>query len=208
MNRRRPPAAATKILRIFLWIGFTHHQQGNHRDAINSYGEALAKNPGYALAHVNKGRAYMDLKEYERAIECFNDAIRSEPDVGENYYNVGFAYMQQKKYQKAADFFRLALLQEQSAAEDVQQDGRSVPSSSARTIWLKSTSARPTRRTRSKPPVTDATAIRRRSDDESKKGKSSRLALFSLAVSGECASCQLRSLAVLLPTTATDRTTD
>ena len=97
--------------RIFLWIGFTHHQQGNHRDAINSYGEALAKSPGYALAHVNKGRAYMDLKEYKRAIECFNDAIRSEPDVGENYYNVGFAYMQMKEYKKAADFFRLALLQ-------------------------------------------------------------------------------------------------
>ncbi|MBA4106749.1 MAG: hypothetical protein C0485_13415 [Pirellula sp.] len=98
--------------RIFLWIGFTHHQQGNHRDAINSYGEALAKNPGYAIAHVNKGRAYMDLKEYERARECFNDAVRSEPDVGENYYNVGFAYLQEKKYQKAADFFRLALLKD------------------------------------------------------------------------------------------------
>lgn len=97
--------------RIFLWIGFTHHKQGNHRDAINSYGEALAKAPGFALAHVNKGRAYMDLKEYKRAIECFNDAIRSEPDVGENYYNVGFAYMQMKEYQKAADFLRLALLQ-------------------------------------------------------------------------------------------------
>ena len=98
--------------RIFLWIGFTHHQQGNHRDAINSYGEALAKSPGYALAHVNKGRAYMDLKEYKNAIECFNDAIRWEPDVGENYYNVGFAYMQMKDYKKAADFFRLALLQD------------------------------------------------------------------------------------------------
>ena len=97
--------------RIFLWIGFTHHQQGNHRDAINSYGEAIAKSPGFALAHVNKGRAYMDLKEYNKAIECFNDAIRSEPDVGENYYNVGFAYMQLKQYQKAADFLRLALLQ-------------------------------------------------------------------------------------------------
>lgn len=98
--------------RVFLWIGFTHHQQGNHRDAINSYGEALAKAPGFTLAHVNKGRAYMDLKEYKKAIECFNDAIRWEPDVGDNYYNVGYAYMQLKDYRKAADFFRLALLQD------------------------------------------------------------------------------------------------
>ncbi|WP_428307585.1 tetratricopeptide repeat protein [Lacipirellula sp.] len=98
--------------RIFLWIGFTHHQQGNHRDAINSYGEAIAKAPNFALAHVNKGRAYMDLKEYKRAIEAFNDAIRSEPDVGDNYYNVGYAYLKMKEYKKAADFFRLALLQD------------------------------------------------------------------------------------------------
>jgi tetratricopeptide (TPR) repeat protein len=98
--------------RIFLWIGFTHHKEGNHRDAINSYGEALAKAPNFALAHVNKGRAYMDLKEYKKAIDCFNDAIRSEPDVGENYYNVGFAYMQMREYKKAADFLRLALLQD------------------------------------------------------------------------------------------------
>lgn len=95
--------------RVFLWIGFTHHQQGNHRDAINSYGEALAKAPGFTLAHVNKGRAYMDLKEYKKAIECFNDAIRWEPDVGDNYYNVGYAYMQLKDYRKAAYFFRSAV---------------------------------------------------------------------------------------------------
>ena len=98
--------------RVFLWIGFTHHKDGDYREAINSYGEAIAKAPDFALAHVNKGRAYMDLKEYERAIESFNHAIRSEPDVGEYYYNVGFAYMQLKKYQRAADFLRLALLQD------------------------------------------------------------------------------------------------
>lgn len=98
--------------RVFLWIGFTHHKQGNHRDAINSYAEAIAKAPNFALAHVNKGRAYMDLKEYKRAIDSFNNAIRSEPDVGEHYYNVGFAYMQLEEYQRATDFLRLALLQD------------------------------------------------------------------------------------------------
>ena len=98
--------------RVFLWIGFTHHKEGNYRDAINSYGEAIAKSPDFAMAHVNKGRAYMDLKEYKRAIESFNNAIRSEPDVGEYYYNVGFAYMQLEQYQRAADFLRLALLQD------------------------------------------------------------------------------------------------
>jgi tetratricopeptide (TPR) repeat protein len=95
--------------RVFMWIGFTHHQQGDYRKAIESYSEAISKAPNFALAHTNKGRAYMDLKEYNRAIESFNSAIRSEPSVGEHYYDVGFAYTKLKDYQKAEHFLNLAL---------------------------------------------------------------------------------------------------
>jgi tetratricopeptide (TPR) repeat protein len=98
--------------RIFLWIGYTHHTEGDYREAIDSYNEAIAKAPNLALAHVNKGRAYMDLREYRRAIESFNNAVRSEPTVGEHYYNVGYAYMRLREYRKAVDFFNLALQQE------------------------------------------------------------------------------------------------
>ncbi|RIK87185.1 MAG: hypothetical protein DCC67_02120 [Planctomycetota bacterium] len=98
--------------RIFLWIGYTHHTQGDYRAAIDSYNEAIAKAPNLALAHVNKGRAYMDLEEYRRAIESFNNAVRAEPTVGEHYYNVGFAYMKLGEHKKAADFLNLALQQD------------------------------------------------------------------------------------------------
>jgi tetratricopeptide (TPR) repeat protein len=95
--------------RVFMWIGFTHHQQGDYREAIKSYSEAISKAPNFALAHTNKGRAYMDLKEYERAIESFNSAIRAEPSVGEHYYDVGRAYTKLEDYQKAEHFLNLAL---------------------------------------------------------------------------------------------------
>jgi tetratricopeptide (TPR) repeat protein len=98
--------------RIFLWIGFTHHKQGEYREAIEAYSQAIAKSPAFALAHTNKGRAYMDLQEYDKAIESFNDAIRAEPDVGEHYYNVGFAYIQLEEFQTAVDFLNLALRQD------------------------------------------------------------------------------------------------
>jgi tetratricopeptide (TPR) repeat protein len=98
--------------RVFLWIGHTHHVQQNYRDAIASYNEAIAKAPHFALAHVNKGRAYMDLKEYGRAIECFNEAISVEPGVGEHYYNTAFAYMQMDNAKKAVDFLNIALAKE------------------------------------------------------------------------------------------------
>jgi tetratricopeptide (TPR) repeat protein len=95
--------------RVYLWIGFTHHKQGNFRDAITAYNQAIAKSPTLATAHVNKGRAYMDLREYRKAIQCFNDAIRVEPANGENYYNTGFAYLQLKNPQKAEFFLDIAL---------------------------------------------------------------------------------------------------
>jgi tetratricopeptide (TPR) repeat protein len=98
--------------RVFLWIGFTYHKQGDFRQAIDSYGESISKSQRFALAHVNKGRAYMDLGEYDRAIESFNRAIGAEPTVGEHYYNVGFACIQLEDFQKAVDFLNLALHQE------------------------------------------------------------------------------------------------
>jgi tetratricopeptide (TPR) repeat protein len=98
--------------RIFLWIGFTYHQEGDYRLAIDAYNEAIAKAPDFAIAHVNKGRAYMDLREYDRAVDSFGNAIRSEPDVGENYYSVGMAYLEQEDFQRAKDFLSLALLKD------------------------------------------------------------------------------------------------
>jgi tetratricopeptide (TPR) repeat protein len=97
--------------RIYLWIGFTHHRQGDFRQAVDAYSQAVAKSPLFALAHVNKGRAYMDLREYNKAIESFNKAIRSEPDVGDYYYYVGVAYIKLDDFEKAKDFLDLALLQ-------------------------------------------------------------------------------------------------
>lgn len=95
--------------RIYLWLGYTYHKQDDYRRAIDYYNQAIAKAPNFALAHINKGRAYMDLKEYNKAVECFNNAIRSEPDVGEHYYNVGVAYLKQEKFKTASDFLDLAL---------------------------------------------------------------------------------------------------
>jgi tetratricopeptide (TPR) repeat protein len=103
--------------RVYLWIGFTYHQQENYRQAIDYYSQAIAKSPQFALAHVNKGRAYMDLGEFNKAIESFNNAIRSEPDVGDNYYYAGRAYIQLEEFQKAVDFLNLALRQKNPKPE-------------------------------------------------------------------------------------------
>jgi tetratricopeptide (TPR) repeat protein len=95
--------------RVFLWIGFTHHAEGDYRDAIDSYSEAIAKNDRFALAYVNRGRAYYDLGEYRKAIENFNSAISVEPMDAEHYYKSGLAYMKEEEFERAAYFFDMAL---------------------------------------------------------------------------------------------------
>ena len=44
--------------------------------AIVDFTEALRLRPDDALAHYNRGIAYLHLKQYEQAIPDFNEAIR------------------------------------------------------------------------------------------------------------------------------------
>jgi tetratricopeptide (TPR) repeat protein len=98
--------------RVYLWIGFTYHKQGDFRQAIDFYSQATAKASGFALAHINKGLAYMDLREYDKAIESFSRAISSEPEVGDHYYYVAKAYLELRQFETAREFFDLALLKD------------------------------------------------------------------------------------------------
>jgi len=98
--------------RVYLWIGYTYHKEGDYREAIAAYNEAIKKSATFTLAHVNRGMAYMDLREYPRAIESFNNAIRVEPNVGEHYYKTAYAYMRLGQPTKAVNFLNLALHKE------------------------------------------------------------------------------------------------
>ena len=99
--------------RVYLWIGYTYFKSDDLRTAIDYYAEAIAKDPEFTLAHVNRGLAYMKLGEYRKALASFNNAIRSEPSVGEHYYRSGQANMAMEKYQQAADMFSLAVLKDE-----------------------------------------------------------------------------------------------
>ena len=87
-----------------LWLGFSYAQEGDYRLAIDSYGDAVAKSPNFALAYVNRGLAYMQLGEFRKAVDNFNEAIRNEPTEPENYYKRGIAHLKLEEYQKALRF--------------------------------------------------------------------------------------------------------
>ena len=57
---------------------------------------AIRIKPDYADAYHNRGGAYADKGEYDRAIADFTTAIRIKPDHAETYRNRGVAHTQQR----------------------------------------------------------------------------------------------------------------
>ena len=60
--------------------------------AIQDYDWAIRLNPEYWKAFYNRGIAYADLGQYERAIQDYDAAIPLNPEYAVAYYNRGFTY--------------------------------------------------------------------------------------------------------------------
>jgi len=99
------------------WIGLSHAQEEDFREAIESYGEAIAKAPTFPASYVNRGLAYMQLGGYQKAVDNFNEAIRNEPSEPEHFFKRGVAHMRMEEYQKAFDSFHLATLNDEKMAK-------------------------------------------------------------------------------------------
>ncbi|NOY28833.1 MAG: tetratricopeptide repeat protein [Planctomycetes bacterium] len=99
------------------WIGLSHAQEASYREAIDSYGEAIAKAPTFPAPYINRGLAYMQLGGFQKAVDNFNEAIRNEPAEPEHFFKRGIAHMRMEEYQKAFDSFHLATLNDEKMAK-------------------------------------------------------------------------------------------
>ena len=61
--------------------------------AIEYLNEAIRLKPDYAAAYSNRGTAYFNLGQYQRAIQDLDTAIRLKPDDADAYENRGIAYI-------------------------------------------------------------------------------------------------------------------
>ncbi len=57
-------------------LGTLHHQQGDHRRAVELIGRAVALRPNSAEFHANLSEPYRALGEYDRATGCCRTALR------------------------------------------------------------------------------------------------------------------------------------
>ena len=78
-------------------------RQGDRRLSTRPSGSI----PRMRCAYNNRGIAWVDKKEYDKAIADFNEAIRLDPKDADAYTNRGYAWYAKKEYDKAiADFTR------------------------------------------------------------------------------------------------------
>jgi PGF-CTERM protein len=77
--------------------------------AIEDFNKAIELDPNNAGAYSNRGVAYDDLKQYERAVEDHNKAIKLNPNCAVAYANRGAAYDHLKQYEKAIEDYNKAI---------------------------------------------------------------------------------------------------
>jgi tetratricopeptide (TPR) repeat protein/S1-C subfamily serine protease len=76
-----------------------------YQEAIDSYSRAIALNPDFTEAYINRGLTYYYLKQYDKALADYNKAIALNPDDAMAYSSRGATYYYLKQYDKAlADY--------------------------------------------------------------------------------------------------------
>ena len=60
--------------------GKKFYENGNHKDAIESYDNALKINPKSKEAYFNKGVSLSCLDKTKSALECFEKAVKIDPE--------------------------------------------------------------------------------------------------------------------------------
>jgi tetratricopeptide (TPR) repeat protein len=81
--------------------GFSKDSNANHPSSVTYLSDAISLNPENGLAYLNRGDAYYNLKQYDKAIEDYNKIIELDPENVIAYGRRGDAYGRLKQYESA-----------------------------------------------------------------------------------------------------------
>jgi len=108
---------ANDMAGAFIARGNAHSSLKQYDRAIADYDQAIALNPGLAVAYSNRGLAYADKQQYDRAIADYDQAIAVNPDYTRAYYGRGRAHADKRQFDRAiADFDQAIKLDPRYAA--------------------------------------------------------------------------------------------
>lgn len=98
-------------------LGVLLAHQGNFKEAMRHYSEALRIKPNNAKAHINLGVALERQSKLEEAISHYSKALVIKPNYAEAHYNLGVALGRQGNFTEAMHHYSKALRLKPNHAE-------------------------------------------------------------------------------------------
>ena len=100
------PAGVTEArLTIQIMHALVLQENGDYRQAMAQYDEAIRRDPRDANTYFHRGNAWANQGVNDKALADYNEAIRLEPEFAAAYTNRGATRAEQGDYEKAlADF--------------------------------------------------------------------------------------------------------
>ena len=92
-------------------LGLIATKQGNTREAIGYFQQALRVSPNHLIALDNLGNAYRQQKQWDQARDAFDHALSVNPRDAEANYGLGMVYAQNDDTDHAYEYLQKALQQ-------------------------------------------------------------------------------------------------
>lgn len=97
------------LARTYRNIGIALKRDGRPRESLEYYDKAIAlKAHDQHMDYVNRGNAWSELNEFEKALSDYDMAMKIIPDYNEAHYNRGIVFEKQEKREEAVAEFKLA----------------------------------------------------------------------------------------------------
>lgn len=101
----RLAAIALFALLTGCYAGLTYARNNVWKDTLTLWSDVISKSPGKARPWNNRGQAYLNLNQSDKALADFNRAIALYPRFADAYYNRGIAHNNLNQWDKAiADY--------------------------------------------------------------------------------------------------------
>lgn len=101
--------ASRKTPQILLNHGLALNALNRHREALESFDQAIKLKSKYAEAHNNRAAALAALGQDEAALDSYRKAVAIKPDYAEAHYNLGTSLRTLGRYEEALRSFDRAL---------------------------------------------------------------------------------------------------
>ena len=91
-------------------LGNLQFEEGNTKEAIKAYGEAIALYPSFRRAHRNLAMAMVQEGDLDKALEHLIEAIQLGDSDGATYGLLGYCRLQREEWESALQAYRMAQL--------------------------------------------------------------------------------------------------